>query len=336
MLKQKILRNRGWRSNAPRLMAGVVGIVLLSAAFMKMVDMDLFIRQMRDYGIISNFFLLSMSARALIALECSLGVGLLLFFRPKLTLLLTSALLLIFVGATGWAWLTDATRDCGCFGAWVKRTPGEAVLEGLILLALTVIARAISPPSRKSEARLKTRVIAVACLAGLILPLAFGSPVTRVDPNQTKTGDILLGDFQIEGLDRFDLTHGDYLLVLMDTGCSHCRDAVAELNRLAEDPDLPEVIAVSSNGEDQLKTFRKELQAIFPIGLITEEDFWRLLGNGDLPRTFLVRDRVVQGVWDTEIPDKDTIKSIAPVHGFKGSRHSANVKPRQEVTALCV
>jgi uncharacterized membrane protein YphA (DoxX/SURF4 family) len=326
MSRQKNSTHRGWRSNAPRLIAGAVGVVLLSAAFMKMMDMDLFIRQMRDYGIISNYLLLSISARGLIALECTLGVGLLVFYRPKLTLLLTSALLLIFVGATGWAWLTDATIDCGCFGAWVKRTPKEAVLEGLIVLALTVIAWAIHRPSQKPEARPKAWAIAVACLAGLILPLIFGSPVTRVDPNQTKAGDILLGDFQIEGLDRVDLAHGDYLLVLMDTECSHCRDAVAELNWLAEDPDLPEVIGLSSNGEDQLKTFRKELQVIFPIGLITEEDFWRLLGDGDVPRTFLVRDRVVQEVWDTEIPDDDTIKSIVAVHGFRGSMVHGSAK----------
>jgi len=315
MSRQKNATHRGWRSNVPRLIAGAVGIVLLSAAFIKMMDMDLFIRQMRDYGIISNYLLLSISARGLIALECTLGAGLLVFYRPKLTLLLTSALLLIFVGATGWAWLTDATRDCGCFGTWIKRTPAEAVLEGLILLALTAIAWAISRPSRKSEARPKAWAIAAACLAGLILPLVFGSPVTRVGPNQTKAGDILLGDFQIEGLDRVDLDHGDYLLVLMDTDCSHCRDAVAELNWLAEDPDLPEVIGLSSNGEDQLKTFRKELQVIFPIGLITEEDFWRLLEDGDVPRTFLVRDRVVQEVWNIEIPDEDTIKSMVVVHG---------------------
>ena len=314
MFQQRKFSNRGWRYNVPRLIAGAVGIVLLSAAFIKMMDMDLFIRQMRDYGIISNYLLLSISARGLIALECTLGTGLVIFYRPKLTLLLTSALLLIFVGASGWAWLTDATRDCGCFGAWVKRTPGEAVLEGLILLALTVIALAISRPSRKPEVRSKAWAIAIACLAGLILPLVFGYPVTRVNPNQTRTGDIFLGDFQISGLDRVDLAHGDYLIVLMDADCSHCRDAVAELNWLTEGPDLPEVIALSSNGEDQLKTFRKELQVIFPIGHITDENFRRLLGDGDTPRTFLVRDRVVQEVWDTEIPDEDAIKAIIAVH----------------------
>jgi hypothetical protein len=313
MSQQQNSTHGGWRSNVPRLIAGAVGIVLLSAAFMKMMDMDLFIRQMRDYGIISNYLLLSISARGLIALECTLGVGLLIFYRPKLTLLLTSALLLFFVGASGWAWLTDVTKDCGCFGAWVKRTPGEAVLEGLILLALTFIAWAISRPTRKPEVRSKTWAIAVACLAGLILPLVFGFPVTSVDPNQTKAGDILLGDFQIEGLDHIDLAHGEYLLVLMDTDCSHCRDAVAAVNWLAEDPDLPEVFGLSFNDEDRLKKFRKDLQVIFPIGHITKEDFWRLLGDGNVPRTFLVRDRVVQEVWDIEIPDEHTVKSILEV-----------------------
>jgi hypothetical protein len=276
-----------------------------------MMDIDLFIRQMRDYDLLSNYFLLSISARALIALECSLGVGLILFFKPKLTLFLTSVLLLFFVGATGWAWLTNTTSECGCFGAWVRRTPAQAVLEGLILLTLAVIARALYRPSGKPEARSKAWIIAVACLAGLILPSTFSSPIRSADPNQTKTGDILLGNFLIKGLDRFDLTQGDYLLVLMDTGCLHCRDAVDALNRLAEDPDIPEVIALSSNGESQLNTFRNEFQARFPIGHIAEEVFWRLLGDGDVPRTFLVRNRVLQEIWDTEIPDKNTIKSIA-------------------------
>ena len=310
-MEHRNFNNRGWPANVSRMIAGAVGIVLISAAFVKMMDIDLFIRQMRDYDLLSNYFLLSISARALIALECTLGVGLLLFFKPKLTLLLTSVLLLFFVGATGWAWLTGATSECGCFGAWVRRTPAQAVFEGLILLTLAVIARALSRPSGKPEARSKAWIIAVAFLAGLILPSTFGSPITRADPDQTKASDILLGSFQIKGLDRFDLTQGDYLLVLMDTGCLHCRDAVDALNRLAEDPDVPEVIALSSNRESQLNTFRKEFQTRFPIGHISEEVFWRLLGDGDMPRTLLVRNGVRQKVWDTEIPDKDTIKSIA-------------------------
>jgi hypothetical protein len=314
-LEHKNFNNRGWLPSVSRMITGAIGIVLISAACVKMMDIDLFIRQMRDYNLLSNYFLLSIGARALIAVECSLGVGLLLFFKPKLTLFLTSVLLLFFVGATGWASLTDATSECGCFGAWVRRTPAQAVLEGLILLTLTVIARVLHRPSGKPEARSKALIIAVACLAGLILPSTFGSPITRANPDQTKTGVITIDNLHIKGLDRFDLTRGNYLLVLMDTGCLHCRDAVDALNQLAEDPDMPDVIALSSSGENQINTFREEFQALFPIGRISEDVFWRLLGDGDVPRTFLVRNRVWQEIWDTEIPDKDTIKSINPSSG---------------------
>jgi len=48
VFRQKNSTHRGWWSNAPRLIAGSVGVVLLSAAFMKMMDMDLFIRHMRE------------------------------------------------------------------------------------------------------------------------------------------------------------------------------------------------------------------------------------------------------------------------------------------------
>ena len=73
-----------------------------------------------------------------------------------------------------------------------------------------------------------------------------------------------------------------------------------------------------------MEKFREELQAIFPIGRITEEDFQRLLGDGYVPRIVHVRDRVVQEVWDTEIPDEDTIKST--LETYAGSKVHGSAK----------
>lgn len=67
--------------------------------------------QTRDYGIISQQIVLALSAWGLIGLECALGVGLLVFYHPRLTFSLTAMLLLTFIGATRWAWLTGATED---------------------------------------------------------------------------------------------------------------------------------------------------------------------------------------------------------------------------------
>ena len=73
-----------------------------------------------------------------------------------------------------------------------------------------------------------------------------------------------------------------------------------------------------------MEKFREKLQTIFPIGHITEEDFRCLLGDGDMPRTVLVRDRVVQEVWDTEILDEHTVKSILEVVCPKKKKRTDN------------
>ncbi len=41
MYRQKNSTHRGWQSNAPRLIAGAVCVVLLSAAFIKMMDIEI-------------------------------------------------------------------------------------------------------------------------------------------------------------------------------------------------------------------------------------------------------------------------------------------------------
>ena len=70
-----------------------------------------------------------------VVVECALGAALLVNLKPRIALALTSLLLLLFLGVVGYAWATGATESCGCFGPW-KRTPGEAFVEDLVLLAL--------------------------------------------------------------------------------------------------------------------------------------------------------------------------------------------------------
>ena len=293
-----------------RLLAGAVGLILLTAGLLKATDIELFIEQIGDYGIISQGIVLTLSAWGLIALECVLGVGLLIFYRPRLILSLTALLLLIFLGATTWAWLTDVTEDCGCFSAWLRRTPGEAVLGNLILLAAIALAwlghRTIQVP----QSRGKTWAIATACLIGLTLPVVFGFRTTGIRLPESKAVEVEIGYLRIQGLEHIDLNQGVYLIVLMDTECLHCQEVVSELNELAQETDLPHIIALCTNEESQRIMFVEKFELIFPIGKIEEDVFWRLLTEGDIPRIILVRDGHVQQIWDQKIPDKDRIKML--------------------------
>ncbi len=299
-----------WRLWVPRVLAGAVGFILLIAGLVKAMDMDLFIRQMRDYGIISQHVLLAMSAWGLIALECALGIGLLIFYRPKITLPLTSLLWLTFLGATSWAWVTGATEECGCFGAWVEYSPGQAVLETLVLLVATLLAWVWYKESHRRASRAKAWCVAIAFLTGIALPLAFGFPISRISQSPWEKIEMELTKLEIKGLDKVDLSSGAHLIILMDTECEHCKEALPELDALAEATDLPSVTALCPNDESARARFIEELQPAFPLAQIEESVFFRLLGLGDVPRTILLRDQRVGGVWDKDVPSADRIRSV--------------------------
>ena len=307
--RERWLRAGAWRLWVPRLLAGAVGLILLIAGLVKAMDMELFIRQIRDYGLMSHHVLLALSAWGLIALECALGIGLLIFYRPKITLSLTSLLWIAFLGATSWAWLTGATEECGCFGAWVEYSPGQAVMENLILLIATLFARVWYKESSRPQSRVKAWCVALSFLIGAALPLALGFPLSRITQSPWETIEIELSKLQIRGLEKINLSRGSHLIIMMDTDCEHCKEALPALDALAEATDLPSVTALCPNDESDRTRFIEEFQPAVPLGQIEESVFFRILGLGDVPRTILVKDMRVQEVWDHHVPDRKLIEA---------------------------
>jgi hypothetical protein len=89
----------------------------------------------------------------------------------------------------------------------------------------------------------------------------------------------------------------------MDTDCGHCREEVPNLERLAGGDQAPYLIALFKNDEDQVRAFEEEFQPGFPVGIIQEDTFWHLLGQGDVPRTLLINKGKMIRVWDQKVPD---------------------------------
>ena len=97
----------------PVILSIIVGLVLLVSGFSKAFGIDLFIRQIRNYQIITNPLLIIFVAWGFIIVECCLGAALTVNFQPKIAVPAGGVLFLIFIGATGWAWATGVTDDCG-------------------------------------------------------------------------------------------------------------------------------------------------------------------------------------------------------------------------------
>jgi hypothetical protein len=287
-----------------------VGVVFLVAGLLKSADMALFVQQIKAYGIVSQWSILVAIAWAMVVLEMALGVGLIVAYRVKIVFPATALLLLAFLGITVWAWFTGSTEACGCFGAWIERTPGEAALEDVVLLTLLGLAWVGFRKRDVSQGRWKTGAVVASCLMGLALPAAFGFSFSGIQESASKTDETALGQFAVQGLGDFNLNSGTYLILVMDTGCDHCQEVVPEVNLLSEMPEVPPIIGLCVNGESDRMAFAEAFQPVFPMGQIEDDVFWRLLGDGDMPRTMLIHDGYVKKIWDLNPPPPDAVTTV--------------------------
>ena len=297
-----------------RLLAGAIGLLLLSAGLMKAMDMDLFIGQIRAYGIISDPMFIIIIAWGLITVQWVLGAGLILFYRPECVLPCTALLWLFLLAVTGWAWLTGVTQDCGCFGAWARQKPGMATLENLVFFTTTLLVWKYRPALQTSPGRARGVIMAAAIAIGLVLPLFSGLPsVSKYQDRADNFPFELARDIQIPGMARIDFKQGSHILFLMSTDCLHCREVLPGVDLLAEAKELPRVIALSMNGDMERERFTKEYDPAYPVGQIKEDLFWRLLGMTDLPRFFLLRDGRVLKVWNQRVPKVEEVAKVLAI-----------------------
>jgi uncharacterized membrane protein YphA (DoxX/SURF4 family) len=303
-----LFRFKGLILWTPRILAGAIGLILLISGLLKATDMDLFIRQIKDYGIISHHSLLVLNARGVILAEFTLGTALIVSYRPRWTIPLTVLLLLIFLGATAWAWAMGTTEDCGCFGSWVKRSPGEAIIEDMIMLAALIPYWFCQGNSAKIGGYLKLLSIIIAFVMGLMLPILFAFPIFRISAPLKKSIDIQQVCPEIQNVLKIDLKHGTYLLLLISADCLHCQQSVGELNIWTEKTCLPKLIALSPDDTEKTQAFIKEFKPVYPIVQITEDAFWNLLGNGSTPHLILLSNLEILKVWDEKIPDIDSVR----------------------------
>jgi hypothetical protein len=118
---------------------------------------------------------------------------------------MTGILFLVFLGATGWTWLSGTTEECGCFGDLVKHTPREAVVHDLIFLAATALAWLGYRTEKTARSRVKALTATVAWVIGILLPFAFGFSVTKITQPPEKATETPFGESEMGAKHTLDL-----------------------------------------------------------------------------------------------------------------------------------
>ena len=309
-------------SKAGRVGQMVIGVVYIVAGAIKIWEPVLFFWEAIPYaqmlGVVEwkSASAVAKVAIALGPIEFVLGWALLLNWYPRLCLPLATVLMAAFTALTAKAWHMGASIDCGCFGALVERGPKEATIEDGAMLAVLLfawwgmrrsasVAPAVDRPNWWGAGGapvwpLASRVVLGALVVGLVVGGGRFFPELERTVQSDLKGGVRLSGLGLKGLD-VDLMRGEYLIELFSPTCIHCQNAVPKMNGLAQDPQLPRLIALTSFAQDspQLIDFKKRLQPRFDIATISTTDLRRLTFGHGYPRLAYIEDGVVQQVWES-------------------------------------
>lgn len=299
---------------AARISQIIMGLALLVSGLVKVWEPVLFFWEVVPYAQLMQLTeiwrYVAQVALLMGPFECALGIALLANWRPRLTFPVSVVLMVFFIGLMVAAWKVGATDDCGCFGALVERSPGEAAVEDVVMLSLLLFGW-WGARSRAAWPRAGWLVGGGAVLVLVVGAAQFVPEMERLEKSDLLPGVRLTG-LNPKGLE-VDLMKGEYLVELMSPRCGHCMASVPKLNLMVAESDLPKVIALNSFPQDsaELGDFIKRLQPRFPIGTISKTDFFRLTVKRGYPRLAYVRDGVVQKVWEYyEFPTVEQIRAV--------------------------
>ena len=300
----------------------LVGLVYLAAAVLKAQNINLFIKQILAYQVFTSALSLQTVAFVTLALETFLGLSMVLGSPwRKGVLAVSAAVLVFFTGLIAYAWQVHGLKDCGCLGA-VSSTPPQAIAKNMALLALTGIAwyglilkgdAAIGMRYRAGRMALPLLLAVGLCTA--IVPQINasgngGKPVdTKGGGGDTQPPGVFSGYQITTDFGDFDLSKGEYLVVLLSMTCEHCMASVPQINEYTAESALPQVVALCLEPEEgSMDVFQGMTGPVFPMHSIGDNMLqWSKICEGLPPRLCFVRDGVVITAWNEEMPDYETL-----------------------------
>src|SRR5262245_39506094 len=285
----------------------VLGLVFLTAGLLKAVDPAEFAHQMAGYGLVGAG-VSAVAAPALIVFEILLGVALLVGARPVATAIVSVALLLFFIGLEAYGIAHGRTESCGCFGAYVQRTPAQVIGEDLLFAGLALLSIWGLKDWKVARPRLGITVL----IGAGVLAAAFvvASPSLPLDDYVTRLRvGASLADLdlvaRVPGLET-----GRHLVALLDVTDPRTPQVVAQLDTLAAVPGAPAVVGLTPSTEQEIDAFRWTAVPAFEIQRIDRDVLKRLYRS--LPRYFVVEEGRVVAVRDGAPPQgQDLLSSEA-------------------------
>ena len=284
-----------------------LGLIFLAAGFLKGLDPLEFAHQVAGYGIAGGR-LAALAAPALIVFEILLGVMLLAGIRPVLSGLVSALLLSAFIGIEAYGMAAGRTESCGCFGAYVQRTPAEVIGEDLVFVGLAALALW----GLKGWSGMRSARAVAVLITALVVSATFvvASPSLPIDAYVTR----LRVGRSVADLDLSarvpELLQGRHLVALIDVTDPGTPKVASALDALSGQPGAPAVVGLTPSTEQEIDAFRWTSVPTFEIHRIDRDVIKRLYRK--LPRFFVVDSGRVAAIYDGAPPEKQDLLSWKP------------------------
>lgn len=232
----------------------IVGLVFVASAITKYISIeavDIFVYEHQIFSwTFTTFF-----TRALISLECSLGLLLLLGVYPKQIKWLTIISLVLF---TVYVLLKSVlfknvdNTNCHCFGDVLLLSDRQTVVKNIILLLISYFMfwdNGISSQTSCKVGRFLYKGKSWLCVVVFAVCFIVFNTVSMAEPLArkvyTKKNTSLDMPFfnmlmQTDSVQNLQVTHGKKLVCMYSTGCKYCKKASMRVNVVSQRYNIPD------------------------------------------------------------------------------------------------
>ena len=284
----------------------VVGLTFVLSGVAKLFPIEPFEIVFVDLGV-SNFMFAPFVARFIIAFEIFLGLSIvfdswLKDIVYKLTLTSLGGFMVYLV----YLLITEGNDvDCGCFGSFLKMTPGESLIKNVVLVLMLLFVKRQYHTNGIFQ-YLPVLFLTIAFSFTFLLNRVGLHNLQGIEVNEKVDYSSLPGLYSVNK--KVDFSKGKKIIAFFSNSCSHCLNASRVFASIGKGQDVNNLYyVIGAKTDESLNKFLDQSDSDFPVIWIEGDEFFKYSG-GRLPAIVYLEDGVIKKKWFGDLFDVEEVK----------------------------
>lgn len=293
------------------ILLAIVGAFFIVSGLGKLFDSLSFTMLLFNYGFsfFYNNIYFAFIASWIPTLEIILGAALLIQYKPKLTVGISTILLVLFTLAFANGYFVNGIEDCGCFGSFqfLKTSPMVSFLRNFILIGINVYLFLSFRQIPEQEDNFATKKLMLLALIGIIaFPVGGYSLAQPLHASDSLAG-ASINDTKISRLIPENAPK-KYLVFLFSFSCTHCWDAAKNVQDYKDRGFVDEIYGFGVGHPNLMNRFADMFNTDYPLDTINTETL--LQATETTPTVWVVKDGIITKVMKGHVQSGFTLERM--------------------------